>query len=625
MDLRMGPMAPPITQANLATALTFMLLMLGAVAARAQDKKDPPKSADEPAKPPAVKLGLSISDSRAFQGYTLLAPMMSTKTYLIDMDGRVVHTWESDCSPALCAYLLEDGHLLRPGTLRQQGFGAPGAGGRIQEFTWEGELVWDFRFSNGAQFPHHDICRLPNGNVLMIVSERKTSKEAVAAGRRPETVGDGPLQSDCILEVERTGKTSGRIVWEWHAWDHLIQDFDDKMANLGDVAAHPELIDLNFGEGVLASMIAKKEELDKLRSIGYVGDTSRKPQQPKADWLHVNGLSYNADLDQIMLSVHEFSEFWVIDHGTKTAEAAGHKGGRFDKGGDLLYRWGNPRAYRAGTVKDQQLFSQHNAHWIPKELPGEGNMLVFNNGLRRTGGAHSTVDEIVPPVDRHGLYEYSSGNSFGPDKAAWSYAAPKRTDFYSMLISGAQRLPNGNTLICSGINGTIFEVTPTKDTVWKYVNPEKARMTFGFGGPPKTGEIMPPFLRDMLKMTDDQKKQLDEIQKEVDAKLDKVLTEEQKKQLKNMPVPGFGPPGGPGGPPGFAGGQGGPGGPPGGGPGGPGFGPGGFGAPGGGAPVFRAYRYAPGYPGLVKKDLKPGKSIEDLQEPAKESKESKDK
>ena len=138
------------------------------------------------------------------------------------------------------------------------------------------------------------------------------------------------------------------------------------------MAAHPELIDLNFGEATIAAMVAKPEELEKLRSIGYVGGPGRKPQAAQPDWLHINSVAYNPDLDQIMLSVFEFSEIWIIDHGTTTAEAAGHEGGKYGKGGDLLYRWGNPRAYRAGTVKDQKLFGQHNAHWIPRGFPARG-------------------------------------------------------------------------------------------------------------------------------------------------------------------------------------------------------------------------------------------------------------
>ena len=86
--------------------------------------------------------------------------------------------------------------------------------------------------------------------------------------------------------------------------------------------------------------------------------------------MHTNAVAYNAELDQIMLSIHAFSEVWIIDHGTTTEEAASHSGGKRGKGGDLLYRWGNPRAYRTGTNVDQRLFAQHNAHWIPEGLPG---------------------------------------------------------------------------------------------------------------------------------------------------------------------------------------------------------------------------------------------------------------
>jgi hypothetical protein len=96
-------------------------------------------------------------------------------------------------------------------------FGAgPGVGGRVQEFTWEGELVWDFRLANSKQLPHHDITSLPNGNVLMIVWDKKSAKEALAAGRRPELVGDSHLLPDSLIEIKPTGKTTGQVVWEWH-------------------------------------------------------------------------------------------------------------------------------------------------------------------------------------------------------------------------------------------------------------------------------------------------------------------------------------------------------------------------------------------------------------------------
>jgi hypothetical protein len=257
--------------------------------------------------------------------------------------------------------------------------------------------------------------------------------------------------------------------------------------------------------------------------------------------MHSNAVSYNAEFDQVMLSVLEFSEIWIIDHSTTTAEAAGHSGGRQGKGGDLLYRWGNPRAYRAGTTKDQRLFGQHNAHWIPKGLPGEGHVLVFNNGRRRIGGAYSSVDELVLPVDADGRYAHKPGEAFGPDQPIWSYAAPKRADFYAEFISGAHRLPNGNTFICSGPNGTIFEVTPEKDVVWKYVNPARPGPPTG-GRLPQPVEFLPSFLRDTLHLTAEQTKQADEHEKEIETKLDVILTPEQNKQLKQPPT-GSGPAG----------------------------------------------------------------------------------
>ncbi len=229
--------------------------------------------------PPAVKDGLSINKPNAFPGYTLVAPMNSTSTYLIDMEGRIVNEWKSDFTPALSAYLLENGRLLRPGAERGFGFGGPGAGGRIQEFTWEGELVWDYSFGDSKLRPHHDICHLPNGNVLVVASDPKTVEEAVAAGRRPETVQD-QLTPDCILEIKPTGKTTGEIVWQWHAWDHLVQDFDKTKPNFGDVSEHPERIDLNFTTNIFDRMVADPQQLARLRSLGYVGGGTPTAPQP---------------------------------------------------------------------------------------------------------------------------------------------------------------------------------------------------------------------------------------------------------------------------------------------------------------------------------------------------------
>ena len=220
-----------------------------------------------------------------FPGYTLVTPLLSTKTFLCDMQGRVVKTWTSDSTAVQEAYLLENGHLLRAGQLRkdERMLAGPATGGRIQEFTWDGELVWDFKFYNDTQVLHHDLTRLPGGNVLLLVWEKKTAEEIVAAGRSPETVV-GPWLTDSLIEIRPTGKTTGEVVWEWHVWDHLIQDRDPARANYGEVAAHPELIDINFGENYgselsrtvssASSEARNKNALNTLRSIGYVGSPS---------------------------------------------------------------------------------------------------------------------------------------------------------------------------------------------------------------------------------------------------------------------------------------------------------------------------------------------------------------
>jgi hypothetical protein len=382
------------------------------------------------------------------------------------------------------AYLLEDGHLLRPGAPKRQATDDDLVGGeRVQEFTWEGELVWDFSLSGDRGIPHHDVCKLPNGNVLVIAWKKKTAQEAIAAGRKPQSVRDSYLLADAVLEVKPTGKTTGDIVWEWHVLDHLIQDFDKKKANYGNVAEHPELIDINYDENSLAPVLATQEGVDKLKAIGYVGGNTRAgKREANPDLTHFNRIVYDPTLDQIMVCVRSFSEFWIIDHSTTTVESAGHKGGRGGKGGDLLYRWGNPAAYRAGAVADRRLFAAHDAHWIPKDLPGAGHILVFNNGANRPGAPYSSVEEIALPSTAGGGYARRPGACFAPDKALWSYASPVKADFSSMLLSGAQRLPNGNTLICSGMTGQIIEITPTEEVVWSYTTRfQEGRERDGFG------------------------------------------------------------------------------------------------------------------------------------------------
>mgnify|MGYP006271439395 CR=1 FL=1 len=371
-----------------------------------------------------------MNTPRSFVGYTLLAPKHNTVTYLIDNEGRAVHTWTSTYEPGQSAYLLPNGHLVRAGMVRVPGGTGGGEGGRLEEYDWDGRLVWSFDYATREHQLHHDFKVLPNGHILSLLVERKSVQEAVAAGFDPRLLRDDFLVPDAVVEIEPIRPAGGRIVWEWHVWDHLTHG--------ADAASHPELIDPNATDR------------------GW-----------PAFWNHMNSIDYNPSLDQILLSVRGSNEIWIVDHSTSTAESKGHTGGKGRRGGDLLYRWGNPAAYRRGAAADRQLVEQHDAEWIPDGLPGAGHITIFNNGFNRFW---SSIEEIVPPVDASGHYAMT-GRVFGPEKPVWHYEAKNRTDFYSSEISGASRLPNGNTLICAGVIGHLFEVTPAGEMVWQYVDP----------------------------------------------------------------------------------------------------------------------------------------------------------
>jgi hypothetical protein len=392
--------------------------------------------------------GVIIHDLNASDGYTLVAPMFSNFNYLIDQSGDVVHRWESEY-PAFAAYLLEDGSLLRSAFIGEDAIASRfgrghGSTGRVERLDLDGEVSWFFEYSTDQHLLHHDIELLPNGNILMSAWEVVSEEAAINLGRDPSTVGD-ELWMDMLIEVDQ----EGLIVWEWHMFDHLIQDFDPTLPGFAEITKHPELIDINAGR-----------------------DWTR-------DWTHVNAVDYNPLLDQILISVMGFNEFWIIDHSTTREEAASHIGGNYGAGGDLLYRWGNPQSYGTGGPNNQQLFGFHDANWITPGAPGEGNILLFNNGSNRPNGNYSSVDEVALPVSAMGEYHLPMDSDDWRKQVVWSYTSEDRSDFYAPNISGAQRLANGNTFITSGPSGELFEISPDGQILWWYVSP--------FGGSMESG------------------------------------------------------------------------------------------------------------------------------------------
>jgi hypothetical protein len=233
------------------------------------------------------------------------------------------------------------------------------------------------------------------------------------------------------------------------------------------VAEHPELLDINAD---LRRQPATEEEMKNMQALGYIADRPTAGQR-NADWLHTNAIDYNPQLDQIALSSPHLSEIWIIDHSTTGDEATGHEGGITGKGGDLLWRWGNPANHGAGLTSDRQLFGQHDVRWVPEGLPGAGHLTVFNNGGGRPDGDYSSVLELELPLQADNTYGLEPFVAVGPAKPVWSYVAENRADFFSSFISGAHRLRNGNTLVCAGAPGRVFEVTKDGRIVWDYLNP----------------------------------------------------------------------------------------------------------------------------------------------------------
>ena len=414
--------------------------------------------------------------AQTYNGYTLFGARETS--YLIDMQGRVVNTWPIGLNPRLLAY---NGNLL-------DAF-KTGSGGTIafRELDWQGNIVWEYYEPRKDYVPHHDMVRIFNPKLreyttLYIANKSLSHEEAIAAGCDPAGGPYGGSKIDAIVEIDM----DGTLLWEWWFFDHVVQDFDSTKANyVGEgktIADYPGKLNLNL------------------------------PGKPvKKDWLHCNSLDYNEELDQIVInSVH--GEFCVIDHGktfipgdpdSSIALAASDVG-------DFLYRFGDPARYEQGdppsiledwtksTTGHKQIGGSHDIQWIDPGLPGEGNFLVFNNGqylFERT--PQSYVFEINPYLDAHGN---NTGNYVNPPDAGyytwvmgepkdthklpkqmsnqivWIYYSKSNQGFFSHIGSGAQRLPNGNTLICAMTEGHIFEVTNGDsangpELLWEYLSP----------------------------------------------------------------------------------------------------------------------------------------------------------
>ena len=395
-------------------------------------------------------LSFIISDE-PYGGYVLYTPggmgNTSSITYLTDVDGTVYNSWSHSNGPASMPYLLagdesgfENTLLYYPCRSSIPTMESGGVGGRVEIYNWEGNRLWFYEVSDEEYQHHHDIDILPNGNILIVAWERLYSSEWQDLGRTSVNNSLNQMWGFTIFEIEPNLNTgAANIVWEWHITDHLVQDIGPQYSAIfGEISDYPELMDINCSS---------------------VGSNGGPGGGANGDWMHVNAIDYNADLDQIVFSSRHQDEIFIIDHSTSTAEAASHSGGNSGMGGDFLYRWGNPQNYDRGDNSDQVLQGQHSVNWIESGSPGEGNLILYNN---QHSNNSSAALELIPPINEDGTYSIIDSQAYGPNSEAWLYQG----GFFSDVQSGAFRQPNGNTLISVANDAYIFEVSPSGEIVW---------------------------------------------------------------------------------------------------------------------------------------------------------------
>jgi hypothetical protein len=371
-------------------------------------------------------VGLVNNSSESGVDFVLFNPEASTSSYLINRCGELVNQWTFSNQPGKTAYLLENGNILQSGSPN------------LEIRDWDNNLTWTFDVGTLGYTKHHDIEPLPNGNILLLIHDEYTPDEVIALGKDPSTVG-ATFKLDKIIEIEPLLGNAANVVWEWKFIDHLIQDFDAGKPNFGVVADHPELLDFNHA------------------------------QSHATDFTHANGMDYNANLDQILISARHTNEIYIIDHSTTTVEAAIHSGGNNDKGGDLLWRFGNIATYGAGMESDQKLRLQHDAKWITSVNPEENNISVFNNGSDGTIG-QSSVHKLSPQ-DSSGFYKMESG-AFLPNDFSETWSGTiNGTTVNEGKKSGVQVLSNGNFLLTETSIGRVSEVNLVDGTLWSYSVP----------------------------------------------------------------------------------------------------------------------------------------------------------
>ena len=346
--------------------------------------------------------------------YVLVVDQTGQGADIINHNGDEIFSWDFDAAIGNDASLLDDGSMLVCLKANDAAITFGGYGGVFQKINADQTTDWEVSYSTTTQTAHHDVEYLANGNIIFPVWEQLLVSDAAEIGFS----GSQDIYPEAIIEMN---PVTQEIVWEWHATDHLIQDHDSAKLNYGTVQDNPNKIDINYNSA-----------------------------QANGDIMHANGITVDETNNIIYLTINNYSEIWVIDHSTTTAQAATSTGGNYNLGGDLVYRFGNPLTYdNVGEV------TINDVHY--PNLLDTGNMLVFSNNIYDNQSAVFEY-QLNPP------YQLVAGEDNEPE-LVWSFTD---SELYSSGLGGAVRTPNGNTLIAEGRDGTVWEVSDSGEVLWKY-------------------------------------------------------------------------------------------------------------------------------------------------------------
>ena len=415
---------------------------------------------------------------KCWNGYTLFAA--AGGVLLIDMNANTVNFWKGlGGSPPK---MLPGGYVMgSSGRSIGVKYVNNGDSSDIIQIDWDGNIVWEFNRYQLVEEPgkkpvwtarrHHDYqregnpvgyyvpgmdCLVDRGNTLLLCHKIVNNP----------AISDTPLLDCTIIDVT----WEGEIIWEWVCSDHIEEMGFSKEAR-DAIARNPNIT----GPASAAMLPMPTVQYQPVPQDDQVGD-----------WVHMNAISYLGPNKWFDMGDERFHPENIIWDGRQTNIIA-----IIDKKTDKhVWQVGPDYTATEALRKLGQIIGQHQAHMIPRGLPGEGNILVYDNGGRAGFGAPNPG---APTGLGNTRRDYSRVLEFDPTtlEIVWQYTPTEAgflgyqhaSQFYSVSISGMQRLPNGNTLICEGQRARLIEVTRDHETVWEYIAPNTADSP---GGGPTT-------------------------------------------------------------------------------------------------------------------------------------------